>query len=52
MEDKFYMNIETGAVDTLAGWWYENEGGMVVNAVALGEVVEVVEDGEGDWFQA
>jgi len=40
-QEKMYMNIETGSVDTREGWYYENESGDTVNAVDLGEVVEV-----------
>ena len=52
MENKFYMNIETGSVDTYDGWYYTNEDGKEVNAVDLGEVVEVVKDKDGDWEEA
>lgn len=45
-QEKIYMNIETGSVDTREGWYYENESGDTVNAVDLGEVVEV-EDQDG-----
>ena len=42
-----YMNIETGSVDTYDGWWYEDESGILVNAVDRGEVVAVEKiDGE------
>jgi hypothetical protein len=47
-----YMNTDTGSVDTYNGWWYENEDGATVNAVDLGEVVEVVKDANGDWVEA
>ncbi|MBO7638126.1 MAG: hypothetical protein J6S91_04030 [Treponema sp.] len=49
--DKHYMNIATGNVDTYDGWWYENENGEKVNAVDLGEVVEVVKNADGDWVE-
>jgi len=49
MEDQFYMNVETGSVDTKDGWNYENEDGDTVNAVDLGEVVEVEKSEDGDW---
>ena len=48
-EVKNYMNITTGTVDTKEGWDYENEAGETVNAVDLGEVVEVEKDDTGDW---
>jgi len=51
MADKAYMNIHTGSVDTRDGWDYENEDGEIVNAVDLGEVVEVVKIG-GYWVEA
>jgi hypothetical protein len=47
--EKKYMNIETGSVDTKDGWDYENEAGETVNAVDLGEVVEVEKDEDGAW---
>jgi len=50
--EKFYMNIETGQVDTEDGWFYENEDGIEVNAVELGEVVEVVKNDDGEWVEA
>ena len=43
--EKKYMNIETGSIDTREGWDYENENGEIVNAVDLGEVVEVDDNG-------
>ena len=39
--EKCYMNTATGSVDNYDGWWYVNEKGEKVNAVDLGEVVEV-----------
>ena len=48
---KNYMNIETGSVDTKDGWDYQNESGETVNAVDLGEVVEVEKDSEGNWVE-
>lgn len=38
------MNPETGSVDS--------QDGVTVNAVELGEVVEVVKDENGDWIEA
>lgn len=49
--EKQYMNVETGTVDTRDGWDYENENGETVNAVDLGEVVEVEKDANGDWVE-
>lgn len=52
-DEPLYMNPETGSVDTYEGWWYDeldddgNYTGKKVNAVDLGEVVEVESDGEG-----
>jgi len=48
---KMYMDIATGSVDTYEGWWYENEEGETVNAVDLGEVVEVTKDKDGYWVE-
>ena len=48
---KFYMNLKTGNVDTKDGWDYENESGEVVNAVNLGEVIQVEKNAEGDWAE-
>lgn len=50
--EKMYMNTETGSVDSYDGWDYENEGGDTVNAVDLGEVVEVKKNEKGDWIVA
>ena len=47
-----YMNVETGSVDDYDGWYYTNENGETVNAVDRGEVVPVVEDGNGQWVEA
>ncbi len=47
--EKMYMNEKTGSLDSKDGWWYENEAGQIVNAVDLGEVVEVVLDSEFEW---
>lgn len=44
--EKLYMNTSTGSIDSYDGWWYENDSGEKVNAVDLGEVVEVVKCGE------
>lgn len=52
VDEKYYMNIATGSVDTYDGWWYENENGERVNAVDLGEVVEVTKNEDGDWGEA
>ena len=49
--EKMYMNIESGSVATRDGWYYENENGDTVNAVDLGEVVEVEKDENGDWVE-
>ena len=38
---KTYMNLETGSTGTYDEWDYENIDGELVNAVDLGEVVEV-----------
>lgn len=48
----YYMNAATGNVDTKDGWNYKNERGETVNAVDLGEVVEVVKDENGEWIAA
>lgn len=50
--DKFYMNTKTGSVDTYDGWFYVNEAGEEVNAVDLGEAIEVIKDANGDWVEA
>jgi len=52
METKMYMNVETGNVDDYEGWWYEDADGHEVNAVDLGEVVEVVRNAYGDYAEA
>jgi hypothetical protein len=48
-EPAMYMHIATGSVDTYDDWNYEQDG-VDVNAVDLGEVVEVVRDSNGDWI--
>lgn len=48
---KMYMNILTGSVDSYDGWWYPDEDGVEVNAVDLGEVIEVVMV-NGEWVEA
>lgn len=49
---KMYMNLATGSVDDYGGWWYHDEDGDFVNAVDLGEVVEVEwNDEEGSWVE-
>jgi hypothetical protein len=50
--EKTYMNLETGTVGQYDDWFYTNEDGVSVNAVDLGEVVEVVKDSNGDWIEA
>ena len=37
--DTLYMNPHTGSIDDYAGWWYEDEHGMQVNAVDRDEVI-------------
>lgn len=49
--DRYFMNISTGSVDDYEGWFYVNEQGEEVNAVDLGEVVEVKKDENGDWVE-
>ena len=48
---KVYMNLDSGSVGTYHSWWYEDERGAQVNAVELGEVVEVEKDESGDWVE-
>lgn len=50
--EKMYMNVSTGTVGSYADWDYEDENGKNVNAVDLGEVTEVVSDGNGEWIEA
>ena len=49
---KFYMNIQTGSVGTYDDWYYENEDGKIINAVDLGEVIEVIKDDAGNWVES
>jgi hypothetical protein len=44
-----YMHIATGAVDPYDDWNYLQDG-VDVNAVDLGEVVEVIRNSDGDWI--
>jgi len=46
-----FMNIQTGSVNCYDGWNYVNELGEKVNAVVLGETVEVEKDNNGDWIE-
>jgi len=48
---KMYMNSETGSVDDYDGWNYKTEDGQSVNAVDLGEVVEVEKTEDGNWTE-
>ena len=50
-KEKMYMNVETGSIDTYDGWWYEDKDGNQVNAVDRGEVVEVVWDEDGQYWE-
>lgn len=51
-QEQFFMNIQTGSVDTYDGWDYEDEYGNKVNAVDLGEVIEVSWDEENqNWSE-
>lgn len=47
-----YMNLYTGEVGKYDDWYYTNEYGWEVNAVDLGEVVEVKLTSSGDWVEA
>lgn len=46
-----YMNPNTGSVGDYDDWYYENEDGIEVNAVDLGEVVKVIKDKNGEWVE-
>ena len=46
-KEKLYMNIFTGEVDVYDQWYYEDEDGNTINAVDLGEVMEVIETEDG-----
>ena len=48
---KMYMNPYTGSVDTEDGWICEDENGNTRNPVEEGEVVEVVQNDDGDWVE-
>lgn len=50
--EKMYMNIETGSVGTRDEWDYQTETVGTVNAVDLGEVLEVVKNKDGEWVEA
>lgn len=41
MKEKLYMNPKTGSTGEYDDWYYTNQDGEEVNAVDLGEVVEV-----------
>ncbi len=44
---KYFMNPNTGSVDTLYGWDVDSEK----EAIAEG-LIEVVKDDDGDWVEA
>ena len=46
-----YMNPKTGSVSRYDSWFYENDNGESVNAVDMGEVIEV-ELHNGKWCEA
>jgi hypothetical protein len=48
--EPMFMHIATGSVDNYDGWSYINENGNEVNAVDLGEVVEVIRNSDGAWI--
>ena len=50
-DNKIYMNTNTSSVDSYDGWDYENESGEQVNALDLGEVVEVEKDKDGNYIE-
>ena len=50
--EPMYMNVETGTVGPAREWIYENESGELVDAVELGEVVEVVKNEKRAWVEA
>ena len=47
--EKLYMNIETGSIDTYDKWFYEIDG-IMRNAVDCGEVVEVRYEND-EWIE-
>ena len=48
-----YMNTHTGIVATYDDWWYDNDDDVCVNAVDLGEVVEVTwQQNSNQWVAA
>ncbi len=49
--DKLYMNPRTGSVHSYNDWFYVNVHGVEVNAVDLGEVVEVVPDKDNGFVE-
>lgn len=51
MNEKVYINVKTGSTGTHDDWDYKNESGETVNAVDLGEVIEVVLDNDGNWVE-
>ena len=48
---QMYMNPATGSVDTIDGWFYEDEDGKTLNAVDRGEVVPVHQGPDGSWVE-
>jgi len=51
---KMYMHIESGTIDTASGWIYDNEEtGKLCDPVEEGDpaLVEVVQDDNGEWVE-
>ncbi len=40
--EQYYMNAETGSVDTHSGWWYHHAHRGTINAADEGEVIPVL----------
>jgi hypothetical protein len=57
MSNKMYMHVNTGSVDTVEGWAYEDENGKytgedtVEACLKSGDFVEVVKDEDGEWVE-
>lgn len=52
LNEKMYMNVRTGSVDTIEGWNYFDDGDIYVCPLDKGEIVEVKLDEDGGWIEA
>lgn len=49
VDHNLYMHIATGSIGQYNDWYYLDDTGKEVNAVDLGEVVEVIQNFDGTY---